>query len=153
MRRYGPLGLIIVLATCRGSPPPALPAEPLAGFPAAQAGPDCAPWDGAAMTILLSAESPHADSIRPPYLRVSLWKSLDSLAGRTWRWPVEGSIGAASLCTGEDDCRAATTAIVWLEPVGPDSVIGGRLRLDFADRPTLAGSFRAPWRPRGGRCG
>ncbi|MSR02252.1 MAG: hypothetical protein EXR94_05875 [Gemmatimonadetes bacterium] len=37
--------------------------------------------------------------------------------------------------------------------LGPDSVIAERLRLEFSDRPTLAGSFRAPWRTRRGRCG
>ncbi len=100
-----------------------------------------------------SAEFPGPDSVRPPCLRVSLWKDLDSLAGHTWRWPVAETIGAASLCTTENDCRAATKTTVWLEPGDLDSVIVGRLRLEFVDRPTLAGSFRAPWRRQGGRCG
>ena len=84
---FVPIGMIVALAACRSAAPPELPAEPFAGFPLTRAGPDCAPWDGAAMTLLFSAESPHPDSIRPPYLRVSLWKDLDSLVGHTWRWP------------------------------------------------------------------
>ncbi len=148
-----PLGLALALAACRHAPPSELPAEPLSGFPALRAGPDCAPWDGSAVTILFAAALPTADSVRPPYLRVSLWKDLESLEGHTWRWPVTESIGAASLCTTEDDCRAASKATIWIEPVGPDSAIAGRLRLEFSDRPTLAGSFRAPWRTRRGRCG
>ncbi len=151
--RCFPLGLALALAACRTAPPSELPAEPFSGFPAVRAGPDCAPWDGSAVTILFSAAFPTPDSVRPPYLRISLWKDLESLAGHTWRWPVAETIGAASLCATEDDCRAASKATIWLEPVGPDSVIAGRLRLEFPDQPTLAGSFRAPWRQRRGRCG
>lgn len=151
--RFVPLGLIIVFSSCRPAGPREPPAEPLSGFPVAQAGPDCAPWDGAAVTILFSAPSLLTDSIRPPYLRVSLWKGLEALAGRTWRWPVEEQIGAASLCVTEANCRAAITGVVRLDPVGADSVVTGRLRLDFADRPALGGSFRAAWRARAALCG
>ncbi|MFN0179912.1 MAG: hypothetical protein ACKVZ0_14025 [Gemmatimonadales bacterium] len=148
-----PLVVILLMAGCRPEPPSDLPAEPLAGFPVAQAGPDCAPWDGAAVTILFSAESVHPDSIRAPYLGVSLWQHLGRLTGRAWRWPAAEQIGAASWCLSDEDCRAATTGAVWLEPVGPDSIVAGRLRLEFVDQPALAGSFRAVWRPRLARCG
>jgi hypothetical protein len=144
---------ILLLAGCRPGPPSDLPAEPLAGFPVAQAGPDCAPWDGPAVTILFSTESVHPESIRAPYLRVSLWQNLEGLTGRAWRWPVAEQIGAASWCLTDEDCRAATTGAVWLEAVGPDSTVAGRLRLEFADQPVLAGSFRAVWRPRVVGCG
>lgn len=125
----------------------------MTGFPIATATPDCAPWDGPALSIVLSGESADPDSTQPPFLHVALWQSLDRVVGPIWRWPVDAQIGAASLCLAEQDCRAATRAIVWLEPFGVDSAVAGRLRLEFADRPTIAGSFRATWRPRIGRCG
>ncbi len=151
--RFLPWGLALASAACRSGPPSELSAEPLPGFPAVRAGPDCAPWDGSAVTILFATEFPAPDSVRPPYLRVSIWKDLESLAGHTWRWPVAETIGAASLCSSDDDCRAASKATIWIGPVGPDSAIAGRLQLDFPGQPSLAGSFRAAWRTQRGRCG
>lgn len=153
-RRIFPIvALAALLPACRRDASADLPHQAISGFPVVQAGPDCAPWDGPAVTITFSGESPDPDSIRPPYLHVSLWKRLPSLVGRTWRWPGDEQSGVASLCLDEQDCRVASAGVVRLEPVGPDSVIAGRLRLEFADRPGVAGSFRAVWRSRVIPCG
>ena len=147
------VGAALLVAACARSAGPVLPSEPLPGFPTAQAGPDCAPWDGPAVTLIFTAAGTPTDSIRAPYLRVSLWKDLGQLAGHTWEWPRDEQAGAASLCRTQEACEAATTGVVRLERVGADSLITGRLRLGFADQPPLAGRFAAVWRPRAAICG
>lgn len=123
------LGSIAFGMACRPAAPPELPSEPLSGFPVVQAGPDCAPWDGAAMTVLVSAKSPHPDSIGAPYLRVAgrqlpgvlatakraLWLKTrpgDLLMGPdgNGRFELAPDVGAGSsaplqkLATGHQDC-------------------------------------------------
>lgn len=153
MRMSRVAAAFVLLSACVATPPADLPDRPIAGFDRAEARMDCAPWDGPAVTVTLSAASTDPDSVVAPYLHVSLWKPLDALAGRTWRWPQEGEqIGGASYCATEAECQAATKGVVWLDRIGSDSLVSGRLRLSF-DGSAVAGSFRAAWRPRVAMCG
>ena len=108
---------------------------------------------GGSISIFFTPAAVSLDSLRPPYLTVSIWKKLDDVAGHTLRWPVEESIGAASLCTSESECQVAESAVVTIGPIAADSVLFGRIELGFKDRPTVTGSFRAPLRPRRYLCG
>ncbi|MEZ4588004.1 MAG: hypothetical protein R2909_16625 [Gemmatimonadales bacterium] len=147
------LWLAALIAGCGAPAPDELPDSPVPGFSMVQAGRDCAPWDGPAVTLTFSGQASHPDSIRPPYLHLSLWKPLSELAGRTWRWPGDEQVGGASLCVEGEDCHGATAGVVRLDRVGSDSVLTGRLRLEFGARPEVAGSFRATWRSRVMLCG
>jgi len=146
--------LAALTAIACGTEPSETPAaQPLPEFPFATASPDCAPWDGPAVGILLTAT---ADTVLPaaaPYLHVGLYDTRDRLLRRTIRWPAETDVGGASWCVEGDDCMAADSGIVWLEALEGDSVLPGRLRLVFPGGAVLDGSFRATWRPRAAMCG
>lgn len=128
-------------------------AQPLADFPFASATPDCAPWDGPAVAILLTATGDTLPPATAPYLHVGLYDARDRLLRRTVRWPAETAVGGASWCVDGDDCMAADSGLVRLDALEGDSVLPGRLRLVFPGGAVLDGSFRATWRPRQALCG
>jgi hypothetical protein len=117
------------------------------------ASPDCAPWDGPAVTIVFTRDSTPPDSVRPPYFSVSLWKGRDQLSGHEWRWPGDENIGGASLCGEAGTCQAAAGGTVWLDRTDAGSPVTGGLRLEFGGQPSLEGRFTAAWRPRQAVCG
>jgi hypothetical protein len=84
--RIVPLGLILVIG-CRGSSEPVPLPTPPEGFEFAVATPDCAPWDGPAVSILMTGS--RADSVdgRGRQLRVAVYARSDSVIGRRFRWP------------------------------------------------------------------
>ncbi len=127
--------------------------RPLTEFPHATATPDCAPWDGAAVTILLTRNADTTEPVAAPFVRVTLYESEDRLVGRTIRWPADRDVGGASWCDADDTCVGATAGVVSVDALDGDSVLPGRLRLTFPDRAPLDGAFRAIRRPRLAMCG
>jgi hypothetical protein len=80
---------------------------------------DCAPWDGAAVSILLTTGP--VDSITqpsPPFLRLAIWKSRASLGSSVFAWPSDEQVGAASYCATADSCEAADTGRVQFGETG-----------------------------------
>lgn len=152
----GPLAacLAATVAIACQADPSAMPAtRPLTEFPHAMARPDCAPWDGPAISILLTLTTDTADPPATPFVHVGLYESLDRLLGRTIRWPAETEVGAASWCHAVSDCVRADSGVVLLDALAGDSVLAGRLRLGFPERGALDGAFRAVWRPTSALCG
>ena len=116
---------------------------------------DCAPWDGAAMTILLTTQ-PVSDStgvIDAPHLRLSVWRSPASLGGVSVEWPADKVEAAASWCDNATECEAATSGVVRFREVKTDSVAEGNFWLAFAHRDSSVGGFRAGWLHRQMMCG
>jgi hypothetical protein len=151
-RRLACLAAVATIA-CGTEPDPTLPSEPIREFPFATASPSCAPWDGPAVAILLTATADTLPPAAAPYLNVGLYDSRDRLLRRTISWPAETEVGGASWCVDGDDCMAADSGVVRLDAVEDDSVLAGRLRLHFPGGAVLDGSFRATWRPRTAICG
>jgi hypothetical protein len=143
----------LALMACGTEPSETPSAQPLPEFPFATASPDCAPWDGPAVAILLTATADTVPPVAAPYLHVGLYDTRDRLLRRTTRWPAETDVGGASWCVDGDDCMAADSGIVRLEALEGDTVLPGRLRLVFPGGAVLDGSFRATWRPRLAMCG
>jgi len=144
----------LTVIACGTEPSPTPSAQPLPEFPFALATPDCAPWDGPAVGILLSTTADTAVSAAAPYLYVGLYDTRDRLVRRTIRWPAERVTGGASWCVAAGDtCMAADSGVVRLDAAEGDSVLPGRLRLVFPGGAVLDGSFRARWRPRTAMCG
>ena len=107
---------------------------------------DCAPWDGAAVSILLTAEPLDSTMIpRPPYLRLAIWKDLGSLQDAVFVWPSEEQVGAGSYCTGENDCEAALSGMVQFHKLGSDSSLVGEFEVSFPNEEPFAGGFLADW--------
>jgi hypothetical protein len=106
----------------------------------AQAHADCAPWDGAATSILLS-DSAVAPTVAPPYLRISAWIPLPSAEVRA-DVETSGSGGmSASLCDMGERCVNADRGWVRLTP--RDGKIEGHYEIHLADGRMLTGSFTA----------
>ena len=143
----------LALIACGTEPSDTPSAQPLPEFPFATASPDCAPWDGPAVAILLTATGDTLPPAAAPYLHIGLYDTRDRLLRRTIRWPADAQVGGASWCVDGDDCMAADSGIVRLEAIESDSVLPGRLRLVFPGGAVLDGSFRAIWRPRLAMCG
>lgn len=130
-----------------------LPSEPPDGLGAAWFHADCAPWDGAATTLLLgptASEIPHRPGF--PHLQVSLFSNLLQVkAGGTLRFE-PGNAGFAQYCRTPDSCVKATAVTVKFSKVERD-FLEGRLEVLFKDRGPLRGSFRAARIPFAALCG
>jgi hypothetical protein len=151
MRRLVILALPALLA-CRGSDGEL--AELPEPFLHATAMQDCAPWDGPAVSILLTAE-PLDSGLTPkaPYLRLAVWKDLGALQDAVFIWPSEEQVGSASYCAEENSCEAALTGLIQFRKLGADSSLAGEFELTFANEEPFSGGFLARWLPHTMLCG
>lgn len=146
-------GLALLLLPLGACGPPAS-ADPPAGYPYASAHADCAPWDGPAVTILLTTQAPDSIAVTGPYVSISVWRSATTLAGRTFAWPSDSQVGAATRCSSDAACEAARSGRVTFAPASPDTILGGTVVLRFAGADSiLRGAFRALWRRTRVMCG
>lgn len=156
--RFTILGLagLLAVSACRQGGMMHAPAAP-EGFRYASASPDCAPWDGRAITILLS-DRPGTDSggisgDRRPLVRVSIYPRSASVGRQSYEWPADPQAGSAIRCLAGADCESATRGIVTITNGLPDTVVLGSIQLHFADGSGITGGFRARWIQRQVLCG
>jgi len=139
----GPVALALMVA-CDGSSGELseLP-EP---FTHATAMGDCAPWDGAAVSILLTT-APLDSTMTPtaPYLRLAIWRDKASLKDGLFVWPSDAQVGAGSYCATADSCEVAQTGMVQFRETGGDSMLVGEFELNFPHEDPFSGGFRAVW--------
>jgi len=113
---------------------------------------DCAPWDGAAVTVYFSTSGPDAGSIVPPYLSVSVWTDPLQLVGRSHTIAGAQADGAASLCDRAGSCRTADAGWIRFDAFESEERLDGVIRVQFgAD--VVEGSFSAQWRDGQPLCG
>lgn len=126
--------------------------NPPSGYGVAFATPDCAPWDGRAIAIVLAGSQ--ADSVigMAPQIRVAVYPRADSVAGHSFQWPADPESAAATRCVGSRPCEAATSGEIHFRP-GTDTALAGSLVLHFIGGDSVYGGFRAEWRPRQVFCG
>lgn len=158
-----PMLVAAVLATaCSG--PGALP-EPPDEYPHATAMADCAPWDGTATSVFLSAEpadpeAPIGSEVPPPHLWISVYDGADALAGERFEIDQDRSAGAA-LCTDEGPCRPATGGWIRFRDGSTREILTGEFEVEIGSAGvpsdgsvrSLAGGFRASWHERRILCG
>ena len=115
---------------------------------------DCAPWDGAAVSILLTT-GPVDSNVQPsaPFLGLAIWKSRADLGSTAFAWPSAEQVGAASYCPTAGSCEAADSGRVQFRATGGDSALVGEFELSFKNRGHLEGGFRATWIQRQVLCG
>jgi hypothetical protein len=150
------LGLLAVAAQalcgCRsGSDLAPLPGPP-GEFTYAYASPDCAPWDGRAVSILLTTRPADPPDDVQPQLRLSIYPREVEIAGRTYAWPADPEVAMGSRCTAEG-CQPASAGEIRLGPAQADSAFAGSVTLRFGAEDSVSGSFRAIWRGRRVLCG
>lgn len=140
------------LGACRGPSSGPL-ASPPPGYPYAYAVADCAPWDGPAVTIYLTARAADSTEFPWPQVRISVWRGLEALPGQSFTWPADQQIGAAARCADPNACQLATAAHITFGPAPNDTTLTGFAELTFAGDSTLRGGFRAAWRRTRVMCG
>ena len=132
------------------------PIGPPEGLPYASASNDCAPWDGHAISVLLSAtagsDTAGVDANARPLVRVSVYPRSPLGTGQRFSWPADPEQASGVRCLPGASCESASRG--WVKLSGePDSVLSGSLELHFADGSTVAGAFRARWIHRTVLCG
>ena len=151
-RSFLPLGVVLALG-CRNSSESAPLPSPPDGYEFAFATPDCAPWDGRAISILLTGS--YADSVdgASRQVRVAVYPRSDSVAGRRFRWPSDPEVAAGTRCLESESCESAKSGEIDFRPTESDTVLEGRVVLRFTKKDSVYGGFRAEWRSRRVMCG
>jgi hypothetical protein len=114
---------------------------------------DCAPWDGPAVSIILTT-APLDSTMTPtePWIHLSIWRDSAVLANGLHEWPSDEQVGAASECPTADSCEAAETGRVRFREFEGDTLVG-QFRLTFRNDDPIEGGFRAVWLERRMMCG
>jgi hypothetical protein len=116
----------------------------------AEAQPDCAPWDGAATTIQLS-DAPIGDSLSRPWVRLSIYRSVSGIDGRTrLEGSKPGSMWVES-CPEDGACLSADEG--WVDLRTEQGSLRGTYHLRLSDGRSESGSFVAVIRERQILCG
>lgn len=139
MRR---LALILTLLACDGGPAGAGPNET---WQYAVARADCAPWDGAATSVYLTASPADSTPSTPtPFLRLGVYHHLDGVRGARWPLGENGPDGAVAVfCAAEAACVNAQSGWVEFAP-GQSGPLAGQYDVTFPDGSRRAGHFSAP---------
>ena len=148
------VGLLTAAAVAGCQGPGSTPSVPPApeGFPFATAGPDCAPWDGPAVTVFLTASPADSTSVPTPYLGLSTYRSPTEVEGRRFEWPAKEQVAGAYRCRAEGDCEASRLGYIRFDRSLPDGTLIGAFVAEFP-RDTVEGGFRATWVARRMFCG
>lgn len=117
--------------------------------------PDCAPWDGAAVSVYLTDSSYNSISagVGAPFLHLAIWRGAAQLSGTTISWPNRESVGTASWCVTNADCESAPSGRIRVSSFVGDSIVSGDYDVRFAENKVMRGSFRARWVDRRMLCG
>lgn len=157
MHRQGTIVLTLALLFGCAPSEPALTTQPPSGYPHAYAMTDCAPWDGIATSITLSADTVRVDTplgaeFDPPYLWIAIYENPGDLAGE--RFELDGArTGVGSRCESDGPCDATEGGWVRIVEVGDDRGLRGDFELRFPGGPPLVGGFDAEWIDRTILCG
>ena len=139
-----PILVTLLLSSCLApscdSSPSELPEmlEPPEDYPLAFYHLDCAPWDGAAVSLYLVQEAMTMPFAAPlPHLRVSVYEAIPGLVGETFQWG-----GYAGRCPIEGACESATSARIRFRSWdAEEGRLAGDVELQFPDGSSEAGAF------------
>lgn len=126
------------------------------GFPLVYVHDDCAPWDGAALSLVLAHEPvTHRFDVPYPSLAVTSYRPPSPPAGGSFEWRGEApDVGHARWCDEPGECTAPVLVSVHFDRYqrSPDRLTG-RLRIELEDGSVTAGRFEAERLPFRGLCG
>jgi len=112
---------------------------------------DCAPWDGAAFTIVIGRPGSNTVDPEHAWMRISIWHDADSRHGATYRFPDrDGKTGAVEY---GGTAFPSVTGTVSFPRRGSADEISGAFDFVAGDGHRVAGSFRGKWNPRKAMCG
>ncbi|MBX7218917.1 MAG: hypothetical protein K1Y36_03150 [Blastocatellia bacterium] len=105
---------------------------------------DCAPWDGAAVTVVLSGKPQKCEAMPYPNLTFRIWKSASEASGQTFKFP-DDHVGGVSLMKQPRSFVQIKSGWVRFQTVTEGSPVKGDYDLTFEDGVTLRGAFQADW--------
>jgi hypothetical protein len=115
-------------------------------FPYAYYHDDCAPWDGRALTIVLSHEE-FQDPFESHFPNVSIrwYRPSAQLAGSSFGWTgIAQDLGHASWCDSAEDCVVASAVRVRFDRAQPSpDELAGQAHLEFEGGEAVSGRFKA----------
>jgi hypothetical protein len=141
----GVLLLLVVPVPACGPRPEA--SEPFPGYQHMQAGPDCPPAGGHAVSMVFRPLPDSFDAIGPQ-LRVAVWRDLRALSGRTFASADRPSTGGGYECADTASCAPLRSWRIRFHPIGSDSTLEGELSIQGERGPVRRGTFRATWHSR-----
>jgi hypothetical protein len=143
---YG-LAVIVLLALGRT----AFSAQSLFAYGLIQS--SCAPWDGPAIGITLTAKPAQCERVTGPYISMGVWRGLPIHAGQTVKFGGGSDAGFASRCANEGDCQRAESGSIVFEKYEEGSGARGRYDLHFKGGEAVKGTFDVQWCKTRGMCG
>jgi hypothetical protein len=105
----------------------------------------CAPWDGPAIAITLTAEPAQCDRVKGQYISMGIWRGLPIHAGQTVKFDSGSDAGFGSRCAQEGDCQRAESGSIVFEKYEEGSGARGRYELHFKGGEKISGSFDVLW--------
>jgi hypothetical protein len=106
----------------------------------------CAPWDGPAIGITLSAKPLQCGKTPGgPFISVGVWRGLPIHPGQSVNFASISEIGFASRCKKENDCERAESAEITFDTYKEGSSASGHYELHFKDGYTVSGHFDVKW--------
>jgi len=150
--RFAPLALALIVATAAACGGDGLLAPP-SGLPFAAAGAACAPMDGPAVTVYLSASAIASPAPAPPNVQLSLWRSAEEITG-TWSLAPSSAHGqAVRIGPAGGLVESATRGSITVLSVDAARTVVGNVDVTFASGMRVRGGFTAPWIVRSVVCG
>ena len=147
-----------------GCAPPAVDFDSApTGFEHAYAAPDCAPWDGYAVSLVLrhseiapldsAIERGDDEQVRLGiYPRNSRASNPTGLKPGTVSWPAKSQVAGGALCTA-GRCTAIQRGTITIRDVEADGRLTGSVDLTLPGSRSVRGTFQAAWRKRALLCG
>jgi hypothetical protein len=105
----------------------------------------CAPWDGPAVEIRLTAEPAQCKRVTEPYISIAVWRGLPIHAGQVVKLGTGSDAGSAARCTKEGDCKLAQSATIIFDNYQKSSGAAGHYELQFKGGEILKGTFEVKW--------
>ena len=141
------LSALLVLVACANDG-----LEPPRGLSYAVAMRSCAPNDGPAVAIYLSAAPAPGQEPAPPYLNISVWQPLSALNG-SWSVSSNSPQAVASYYSSGTNFEAASEGTVTITSVSSDNTVTGSIDATFPNAGQVRGGFTARWLDRQILCG
>ena len=105
----------------------------------------CAPWDGPAIGITLTAEPSQCERIKGPYISMGVWRGLPIHAGQTVKFGSGSDAGFGSRCAKEGDCQRAESGTIVFDKYEEGAGARGNYELHFKGGETVKGNFDVQW--------
>jgi hypothetical protein len=104
----------------------------------------CAPWDGPAIELTLTAEPAKCERVTGSHISMGVWRELPIHAGQVVKFGAGSDAGFASRCAKEGDCQRAETGTIVFDKYEDGSGAHGSYELHFKGE-TVKGNFDVQW--------